>query len=734
MMTHATERLVEAANRWAEPALQFAWPMLWQSSLLIGGLWALDLILKERLRPAVRYALWLVVLVKLLLPPSLAFPTSPCWWLRPAKTVSITPEATKVVTSTSEAAPRGFADAAVLTKLTPPAPRLSSSSWVCAGAIGGILGLLAWLLVRWWQVVRDARRAVGAPGWLERLLPEQARPTRIKLTERAQSPAVCGLVQPVILLPRALTEELQPRQLRAVLLHEWFHLRRGDVWVNCLQALVQIAYWWHPLLWLANARIRRLREEAVDDAVMLALAGEAESYAPTLLEVAKLSLGRPQVSLGLVGILESRSSLRQRIERLVDFRPPRKSGLTIGSSLAVLAFAALAMPMGEAPAPSAPATLAIARPMTNGSGSKGITQVDLTKGGELPAANAPGGTESHASIDVADSSLDLATTSPSRLNAVAGSVPPQINLQCRIVEIANVDPQSTGFDWYLGNVLTTNSAAASLGGAPAYSGIRSTANPAGVFPGLAPGAARDGRSTGRANTASANPQFVAGGTNRFAMTGLLTDPQYRVVLKALEQRSGTDLLAQPAVVTVSGRQVQCKVTQVSAVVKGIEEQALKPPGISRTNGNAPYAVGSIDCGIALDMFPCLTTDGDTITLPVIATLTEFLEYNDPGTNRVAVYVNGKQIWLAPPQPKIQTRQMWTTVAVPDGQTLVLGGLTSERIVTMKYHVPVLGDLPLVGRLFRSESKSTQKKNLLIFITATIIDATGNRVHADQEGK
>ena len=90
------------------------------------------------------------------------------------------------------------------------------------------------------------------------------------------SPAVCGLFRPVILLPRALAEQLSPAQLRAVLLHETFHLRRGDIWVNCAQALLQILYWWHPLVWLANTRIRRVREEAVDDAVMLALAGEAD--------------------------------------------------------------------------------------------------------------------------------------------------------------------------------------------------------------------------------------------------------------------------------------------------------------------------------------------------------------------------------------------------------------------------------------------------------------------------
>ncbi len=208
------------------------------------------------------------------------------------------------------------------------------------------------MLARWRQVARDARRAVAAPAGLSELLPELRRPVRLRLTDQPQSPAVCGLFRPVILLPRSLAEHLPPAQLRAVLLHELFHLRRGDVWVNCAQALLQIVYWWHPLLWFANARIRRVREEAVDDAVMLALNEDAETYAPTLLEVAKLALHRPLASLGLVGILESRSSLRQRIERLMDFRPPRKAGLTLGAALGVLGFAALAVPMGEAPAPT----------------------------------------------------------------------------------------------------------------------------------------------------------------------------------------------------------------------------------------------------------------------------------------------------------------------------------------------------------------------------------------------
>ena len=346
--------LIETLNRFGENALHFAWPMLWQSSALIAILFFADFILRRRVRAAVRYALWLVLLVKLLLPPSLALPTGVAWWLMPA-TASANPYSTKyVVRYDTDALPSlPLEPAPAFTP--PPRPPMSVAAWTILAWSTISVGLLVWLTVRWRQVVSDVQRAMPVPAWLNELFDEArsstglSRNVHLRLTDQAMSPAVCGLFRPVILLPQSLVEKLPPVQLRAVLLHELTHLRRGDVWMNCAQALVQIVYWWHPLLWLANARIRRVREEAVDDAVMLALRDDAEAYAPTLLEVAKLAFHRPLASLGLVGILESRSALRQRIERLVNFRAPRKAGLTIASVLGILAFTALAIPMGAAP-------------------------------------------------------------------------------------------------------------------------------------------------------------------------------------------------------------------------------------------------------------------------------------------------------------------------------------------------------------------------------------------------
>jgi beta-lactamase regulating signal transducer with metallopeptidase domain len=328
----------------------------------------LDFGLRRHLRASVRYALWLVFLVKLVTPPSLALPTSLAWWWSSATHLPMpAPQfqfSTFTVSQADALAPEFIAP--LLTEVTLPPPALTAAA-VCLLLAGGVsMGLFGWLLWRWRQVVRTGRAASDDPAFSP--LQEEAHrlgnirsPVRLKITSDTMSPAVCGLFRPVILLPQTLVDKLSAEQLRAVVLHELMHLRRGDVWVNFAQALLQIIYWWHPLVWLANARIRRVREEAVDDAVMVALREDAEIYAPTLLAVAKFAFRRPLASLGLVGILESRSALRQRIERLVNLPVPRKAGLTLVSVCGILGFASVALPMGDAPEPdAAPAGQAIA--------------------------------------------------------------------------------------------------------------------------------------------------------------------------------------------------------------------------------------------------------------------------------------------------------------------------------------------------------------------------------------
>jgi general secretion pathway protein D len=234
------------------------------------------------------------------------------------------------------------------------------------------------------------------------------------------------------------------------------------------------------------------------------------------------------------------------------------------------------------------------------------------------------------------------------------------------------------------------------------------------------------------------------------LTGILTDPQFRMVVRALEQRSGVDLLSAPRVTTLSGRQTQIAVVDVLTVVAGVQagnqnqnqNQNVAAGGFTQQNNasaNINYDTQPLPFGPVLDVIPYVSADGYTIQMTIIPTLTEFIGYD---TDTAQLFVPQVQIGVGSsigtpvaarlPLPILRSRQLVTSCTVWDGQTVMLGGLIAESVSKIKDKVPVLGDIPLVGRFFRSESRSSSKKNLVIFVTPTIIDPAGNRVHTDAE--
>ena len=151
------------------------------------------------------------------------------------------------------------------------------------------------------------------------------------------------------------------------------------------------------------------------------------------------------------------------------------------------------------------------------------------------------------------------------------------------------------------------------------------------------------------------------------------------------------------------------------------------PGVSAITPNTQQ----IETGPVLDVIPVVLSDGYTINLTLIPSLTEFDGYDNP-PNIAGVTGSLNVVQLPVILPDFTVRQVVTTVNIWDNQTIVIGGLISSATASTKDKVPVLGDLPLAGRLFQSTSKMVVKKNLMIFVTATIVDPAGNRVHSDDE--
>src|SRR5215469_1401790 len=127
---------------------------------------------------------------------------------------------------------------------------------------------------------------------------------------------------------------------------------------------------------------------------------------------------------------------------------------------------------------------------------------------------------------------------------------------------------------------------------------------------------------------------------------------------------------------------------------------------------------SVETGPILDVVPYVLADGYTINLALIPSDTEFGGYDQLSLPQVTGNLN--VVELPTVLPKFTVRQLVTTVNVWDGQTVVLGGLITSTVNSTKDKVPIIGDLPLFGRFFQSQSKVTDKKNLMIFVTATIV--------------
>ena len=151
------------------------------------------------------------------------------------------------------------------------------------------------------------------------------------------------------------------------------------------------------------------------------------------------------------------------------------------------------------------------------------------------------------------------------------------------------------------------------------------------------------------------------------------------------------------------------------------------PGVSSITPNT----SQMETGPVLDVIPYVLADGYTLNLTLIPSMTEFNGYITPPD--IANVTGGLNVVQLPViLPDFTVRQVITSVNVWDGQTVALGGLITSVVTTEKDKVPVLGDVPFLGRLFQSQTKSSTKKNLMIFVTPTIVDPAGNRVHSDDE--
>ncbi len=181
--------------------------------------------------------------------------------------------------------------------------------------------------------------------------------------------------------------------------------------------------------------------------------------------------------------------------------------------------------------------------------------------------------------------------------------------------------------------------------------------------------------------------------------GFFSNAELRGVIRALEATNAANILSAPTVVALDNEEAEIL---VGANVPFITGQST---GVSSSTTNPFQTIERHDIGITLKILPRINND-DSITLQVQQTVESIV----PAEGTTSDIITNK-------------RNITTKVLIEDNEVLVLGGLMDDKVTTVEKKVPVLGDIPLLGRLFRSTSTDVSKQNLMVFIHPQILRST-----------
>jgi general secretion pathway protein D len=391
--------------------------------------------------------------------------------------------------------------------------------------------------------------------------------------------------------------------------------------------------------------------------------------------------------------------------------------------------------------------------------SQGVTFPEGASANYVPSTSRLIVKNTQSNLDIIDTLVETAIATP----------PTQIEIEAKFLEVNQNNLNELGFDWLLGQFSLAGGSGIYGGGGT--EGFGRTINNS-AYPLINPGTGLPvGASTTTSGPITAGNRGGSGGTYGTAISvnaidalllgatgasgaapgilsvaGVFTNPQFQVVMRALNQKKGIDLVSAPKVTTQSGKQATIEIVREFRYPTEFD-----PPQLSVANGaqytpvvpNSPAGWETKNTGITLEVEPTVAADAYTIDLrlaPRVIEFDGFINYGSPINATVAANtVNPlgfnillpSQTFVATEnvmnQPVFSTREVETQVSVYDGQTVVMGGLMREDVQKVQDKVPILGDIPLAGRLFRSNVDQHIKKNLIMFVTASLLDPAGQPV-------
>jgi general secretion pathway protein D len=354
------------------------------------------------------------------------------------------------------------------------------------------------------------------------------------------------------------------------------------------------------------------------------------------------------------------------------------------------------------------------------------------------------------------------------VNTMKNQQPKQVKITTKFVEISQENGEELGFDWIISpfglSANTVWGAGGTIGNGTPRTGNDFTGQPIDGIP-ILPGnevsniVTAGNRSGDAANSRNSidnvlnNPDRTAQQSNVapgiMSLTGLFNGGEIKMIMRGLSQKKGTDLMTAPSVTARSGQKATIEIIR-----EFIYPTEYEPPQVEGGGGNqfgggggqaavtpaTPTAFETRNTGITLEIEPTIGDNDFMIDLRFVPEIVEFegfINYGSPiFSPGIAAILDALGNILQPEvpptlitenrieMPVFSSRRVNTALTIYDGYTVAIGGLMREDVQNVEDKVPILGDIPIVGRLFQTKAENRIKSNLVIFVSAQIIDATG----------
>lgn len=318
----------------------------------------------------------------------------------------------------------------------------------------------------------------------------------------------------------------------------------------------------------------------------------------------------------------------------------------------------------------------------------------------------------------------------------------QVIVKLTVIDIAQDDLEELGYDWLIGaNNLSSNNLF--LGGGTQGSGSLIPGTVTGTAPvtsGLRSGGSTfapdsiDARIAGQDLSTASATVATPRAPGILSVTGQLNGAGLQTVLRGLSQKKGSSRMFTPSVITRPGEK--------SLVYSGrkftypTEYEPAEVPNSATASAAAtpstPTAFESRDLGFKFEIEPTVSEDRNYIELRLNPEYTQFdgfINYGSPIQTVGVDPITGSPITTVITDnrilmPVFSVIRLNTSVTLRDGTTMVVGGLHQAKIDEVNDSVPILGDLPFIGRFFQSKGYRPSKRALVIFVNAKLVDPTG----------